>query len=211
MWDAVEHGSLDNGVVNHVFENNAFAHSEFMVETPATYKVTAEARVTTHAVGIRSFAGLFCSTYSGLVGHLETVGHVTGKRSIEDGCANAMIFDYIDNGSNQCTGAPSECATGLHDKMEMRMSSTEVLKDCNKVLCIILLSCHEMTTAHVEPLDLREPFAESLFDDGKGAFEVEGSRFAKGVEVKSLDTLREVVGEVVGNDTKSRSGSTRVV
>lgn len=96
---AVEHGGLDGGVVNHVFKDDAFAHGELVVEVPVAHVVAAQARVAAHAVGVqaggRSGDG---AADGGLVGHLETVGHVAGKGYVEYGGAYAVVLDDVDHG-----------------------------------------------------------------------------------------------------------------
>ena len=208
---AVEHGGFDGGVVYHVFEDDALAHGELVVEVPVAHVVAAQARVAAHAVGVqaggRSGDG---AADGGLVGHLETVGHVAGKGYVEYGGAYAVVLDDVDHGRYQRARLPAECAAGLEYDLEVGVALLEVAQESYQVVGVVALAGHQVAAAHVEPFDLRQQVAESLFDPHEGLLEVVGGRLAQRVEVQPLDALRQV-RQLVGRDAQPRTGGTGVV
>ena len=208
---AVEHGGFDGGVVYHVFEDDALAHGELVVEVPVAHVVAAQARVAAHAVGVEPGGGGGDGSANGrLIGHFEAVGHMAGKGDVEYGGAYLVVLDDVDHGRDQRAGLPAECAAGFENEFEVGVATFEVPEEMDQVVGVIPLAGHEVAAAHVEPFDLREQVAESLLDPHECLFEVVGGRLAQRVEVQPFDALRQC-GQLVGGNAQSRPGGTGVV
>ena len=76
MIDAVEHIGLDSSIMYHVLEDNVLANLQFVVELPVAHEVTAKAAIA--AKTVNPFTVVCRPSYLWHIGHLETVGHVTG-------------------------------------------------------------------------------------------------------------------------------------
>ena len=90
MLNAIEHISLDSGVVIHIFECKSVAGLQGMFKTPVAHHIAAQTGIATNAIG-----GFRC-IYLGLrlcdgrlVRHFETVGHMASKRDIYNGGIDA--------------------------------------------------------------------------------------------------------------------------
>ena len=102
MRDTVEHIGLDGGVMDHVLEDDFVAHLQLAGETPVTHEVACQAAVAAKAVNELGivFINMFGTADIGIVGHFQTVRHVTSKADIENSCADALVLDHIDDASN---------------------------------------------------------------------------------------------------------------
>ena len=98
VGDSVEHGCLDCRIVNHILEYDSVSYLQFVVEMPVSYIVAAQTGVSSHTIGVCAESGFYRASYRRFIGHFETVGHVTGKRDVENGCFDTVVLDYIDYG-----------------------------------------------------------------------------------------------------------------
>ena len=164
MRDAIEGVSLDRGVVQHVLEHDVIAHLQGASEAPRTQVVATQATVATQAIDVLVGAGYALqrlgSTHGGPIGHLQTVGHVAGKRDIEDGGTDAVIGHDVHDARNQRPCLPPERRTGFEDDAEPRIPLVQAFEQGYEVFDVIVTTGHQMATAQVEPLDLLEPSAK---------------------------------------------------
>ena len=79
------------------------------------------------------------------------------------------------------------------------------------MLHIIILACHQVSATKVKPFDLGQPFAELLLNVHKGILQCVRARLAVAVAMEALDSGRELIGQQVGCDTETATGSTGVV
>ena len=68
-----------------------------------------------------------------------------------------------------------------------------------------------MTTAKVDPLQLREPEGKLLLNVLQGALEDIGTTLAMAMAMETLDVLGQLLGQLVGHHTKTGAGSTGIV
>src|SRR3712207_3887802 len=104
MGNAVEHASLNSGVVHHILEDDLLSHPKFVVEQPTAHIIARQTAVATQPIYIRCSADLcHCplliplfkrarTSHHRPVRHLETVGHVTRKTYIQYGGLYALVF-----------------------------------------------------------------------------------------------------------------------
>ena len=81
----------------------------------------------------------------------------------------------------------------------------------NKVGNIVVTARHQMASAQVQPLQLREPTGKLRLNMHKGTLQDVGSALAVAVAVKALDVVGQLQGELVGRDAKPGAGGTGVV
>mgnify|MGYP000950806568 CR=1 FL=1 len=105
----------------------------------------------------------FSTTYGRLIRHFKTVGHMTGKAHIKNGSTDTTTYYNIYYFRNQYTGLPSKGRTWFKDNTQMRITSTQIFQQLNKMLHVIIFTRHQMTTSQIQPLDLRKPAREFFF------------------------------------------------
>ena len=217
MMDAVEHGGLDGGIVDHVLEDDLFTDLKGMVEAPRTHVVAAEAAVASKTVDIDVGWGWgvvlegLGTTDAGPVGHLETIGHVAGEADIEDGGLDAFVADDVDDTRHEGTGLPGEGAAGFEDDTKVGVALTQGLYLGNEEVDVVVLACHEVAATQVEPLEAVEPGSELLFDMDEGVAQVLGTTLTMAMAMEAVDVGGKVDREVGTEDAETTTGGTRIV
>ena len=102
--------------------------------------------------------------YGWLVGHLQTIGHVTGEAGIDDCGLDASILHDVHHLSHEWSGLPRKGTAWFQDDSQMWIAGMEVLQGFDKQFHIVILTCHQMPTTEINPLELRKPFRELLFN-----------------------------------------------
>jgi hypothetical protein len=89
----------------------------------------------------------------------------------------------------------------------------EVTECADKQLHIIALAGHEMSSAEVNPLELREPGRELIYNMYERARESVGAALTMTMDMKTFDGFGEFTGrrEVLGQDAEAGTGSTGVI
>ena len=116
---------------------------------------------------------MFSSADIGIIGHLQAVGHVTGEADIEDGCADAVVLDNIDNRGNEGACLPGKGAAWFENHAQMRPAGAEVAKGLDEELDVVSFARHQMTTAEVNPLQTGKPggeFLHNMFERPRKSF-----------------------------------------
>ena len=211
MVNTVEHRGLDGGVVNHVFEEDALTYLQGLVEAPRAHVVATEAGVTTQAVDVWAAITHASIANDGLIGHLQTVGHVAGEAHVEDGSADTAVFNDIDHLGAEYTSLPSERRAGLQDDTQVGIAGMEPLQEDNEMVDVIVLAGHEVATAQVEPLQLGKPTGKTGFEVNQGALQLVRGGLAVAMTMKALDALRELVGQLVGHHAKASTWGAGVI
>ncbi len=120
MRNSIKHGSLYHCIMNHIFKDNFISHLQWLVERPISYKITTQTATSTHSVSRLAFHWLLvCTSNTWLVGHLQTVGHVTCKRHIEHGSLHIVIHNNIIYSGYQHPCLPCKSTTWLHNNIEV--------------------------------------------------------------------------------------------
>ena len=122
MVDAVEHICFYHRIMYHIFKNDTFADLQFMIETPGTHIVSAQAGITSEPIDKRSLLSHHRPANGRLIRHFQTVGHVTGKADVKNGGTDTTALDNIYHLGSQYPGLPGESRTGLKDDAQMRIT-----------------------------------------------------------------------------------------
>ena len=87
----------------------------------------------------------------------------------------------------------------------------EIIQQPDQMIHIIPLTCHQMPTAHIQPLDLRQESAETLLHHGQGLLQVVRGGFAKCMKVQSIYAFRQFIAQQVSHHPHTGTGRTGVV
>ena len=128
MVNSIEHIRLYSGVMYHVFKDDSLPYLQFMVKTPQSHIVAAQAGVSSKAIDVRARIAHFRSTHRRLVGHLQAIRHMARKANIEDGGTNAAVFHDIHYFRAQHTGLPGESRTWFKNDLKMRIAFLKTLQ-----------------------------------------------------------------------------------
>ena len=131
--DAIEDIGLDRRVMYHILEDDLVAHRKRLRETPGAHIVTAETTVAAQSIDILVGQSIlhgigrqcFGATHLGLIGHLETVWHVTSEGDVQDGSADAMVLDDVHHLGHQGTSLPGKGTAGFQDDLKIRITLTQ--------------------------------------------------------------------------------------
>ena len=102
------------------------------------------------------------ATHLGIIGHLQTVGHVAGEADVEDGGADALVLYDVDHAADQRSCLPGKGAAWFEDNLQVGIALMETLHETHQSLDVVVLARHQMSTAEVNPLYLWEPLRELL-------------------------------------------------
>ena len=226
MGDTVKRVGLNGGVVNHIFEDNFFAHLQLMVERPIAHPVARETAVAAEAVkpppcplqmegGLLRRANLVLhvlgATHLGIIGHLQTVGHVAGEADVEDGGADALVLYDVNHAADQRTGLPGKGAAWFEDNLQVGIALMETLHETHQSLDVVVLARHQMATAEVNPLYLREPLRKLLLNMLQRALKDVGAALTMTMAMEATNVAGQLLWQLVGSDAKAGAWGTRVV
>ena len=79
------------------------------------------------------------------------------------------------------------------------------------MLHVVILTGHQMTTSHIQPLDVRQETAKTPLHLGQRPLQIIGSGLAQGMEVQPLDTLRQRVSQQVAGHPHPGTRGTRII
>ena len=91
------------------------------------------------------------------------------------------------------------------------MPATEIRKQTYQMLYVIAFTSHQMASAHVHPLQLRQQMTELLLECGKHTFKGERIRLAERMEMQAFYPLRQAARKFGGADPESRAGKSGIV
>ena len=168
----------------------------------------------TLSVGNTTLCILFYSTrktHSRMIGHFQAVGHMTSETHVEYSCSYAMVLHYIDHLTHKRPRLPSKSATWLQDDMKMRITSVKVLQDANKQRCVVIVTCHEVATTKINPLQLREPLRKTLLNMCQRALEHIRTALAKGAAMEAFDGRRQLLRQLRIEHAKASARRTRII
>ena len=94
---------------------------------------------------------------------------MAGKTDVEDGRADAVILDNVDHAGHQRPRLPGKGTARLEDDTQVGIALVETGNDAHQPVNVVVGTCHEVTAAKVDPLQLGEPATELLFDMAEGA------------------------------------------
>ncbi len=222
MGYAVEHAGLHRRVVDHVLENHVVARMQLAVERPCAHVVAAQAAVAAQTVEMLPLAGLRArladvgrqrlgTPHGGLVGHLQTIGHVACEADVEYGGAYAPILHHVHHLREQRTRLPGECRPGFEDQPQMRVTFVQTVEQTYQKPDVVPLAGHEVAAAQIEPLYLPEPRCETRFEMFERMRERRAVRLAVAMAVESLYALGQAVGQTVGRHSEAAPRSAGVV
>ena len=157
------------------------------------------------------FLYLLCATDFGHIGHFQAVGHVASEAHIKDSRADTLVLDDVNNAGHQWTRLPRKGAAGFEDDLQVGIALVETLHQSHQSLDVVVLARDEVTTAKVDPLQLREPAGKLLLNVLQGALEDIGTALTMAMAMETLDVLGQMLGQLVGHHTKTGAGSTGIV
>ena len=73
------------------------------------------------------------------------------------------------------------------------MTLSKGTQHTHQMLDIIVTARHQMPTAHIEPLELRQEATEILLDDFQRLLQIFRRPLAEGMEVEAFNTRRELL------------------
>ena len=187
---AIEERGLDHGVVDHVFEDDAVADLEWLVEGKVSQLVACEAGIACEFVRVSLFARECGADDVRAVGHFKAVWHVGADGNVENGDVH-FVVDDVANTCDEFTGLPADGFARFHDDLQVRVTCGEILEDAHEFVAVVVLAGDVVATAEVHPFHLREVLAEVAFECGENAFEGVGILFAKRVEVETVNAVKE--------------------
>ena len=206
----VEERGLDHRVVDHVFEDDAFADLERFVERIVAELVAGEAGVARELVRVSFFARECCSDDAWTVRHFEAVRHVGADGYVEY-CNVHFVVDNVANACDEFAGLPADGFARFHDDLQVRVACGEILEDAHEFVAVVVLAGDVVASAEVHPLHLREVLAEVLFECGENAFESVGILFAKCMEVETVNAVEEFGLEFLFGHAEAGELTARVV
>ena len=189
---SVEERGLDHGVVDHVFEDDAVADLEWLVEGKVSQLVAREAGISCEFVRVSFFAWERSSDDVWTVGHFEAVRHVGADGNVQNGDIH-FVVDDVAHACDEFTGLPADSFARFHDDLQVRVACGEILENADEFVAVIILAGNVVAAAEVHPLHLREVLAEMTLECGENAFEGVCILFAKRMEVESVNAI-EVFG-----------------
>src|SRR5574344_1155036 len=215
MSDTIKHVCLDCCVMNHILKNQLFSYFERMVKAPRTQKISRKATIASKTVSI-FFSGTLhlhrlCSSHFRLIWHLKTVGHVASETDIKNCCFDILVLNDVHNLCHQHSGLPCKGTAWFEDDFEPRIPLMEFLEHRDEQFDVIVIACHEVTSAEVYPFKLGKPLGELVLNMDKCALEHIRPALAMAMAMKSLDVGRKCRGQFVGRDTESCPGRARVI
>ena len=207
---AVEHRGLDHRIVDHIFEDDALADFQFVVEGPVAAVVAGKAARAAHAPAFLPFGGFVRPDDGRFIGHFEAVGHMAGERHVEHRRMHAGIFDDVLDRRDEAARPPGEGAARFEDQPQAGMAGLEIAQQGDQLVAVVFGVGHQVPAAHVEPPDPVEVLPEMLFDGFQRQLQVVRARLAQHVEVQPVDPGGKIV-QFIGRNAEARAGDTRVI
>ena len=102
-----------------------------------------------------------------LIGHLEAVRHVAGEGDVDDGRTYPVVLHDVDDARGEEAGLPGEGAPRLEDELELGMTCLELLQHAHEALHVVVLTRHQVSAAHIQPLDVGEDMGKVALDEAK--------------------------------------------
>ena len=191
-------------------EDELISDFEGLVEGIVTNDVSAQAGRSAEAIGVFFLARLAGSLDIWAVRHFEDVGHVGGGGNIKDGDFDSVFYDINDAADEDATAGGNRFPR-LEKDFELRVAGLDFTNDPDEARDIVVIRGDEVAAAHIEPFHLFEVFVKLGNDMLKRALKGVRALFAERVEMKPLDALEIIGGEVFGEDAKAGAGSAGVV
>ena len=186
----VEERGLDHRVVDHIFEDDAVADFERVVEREVAELVACEAGVARELVRVSLFTRECGADDVRTVRHFETVRHVGANGNVEYGDVH-FVVDNVANACDEFAGLPADGFARFHDDLQVRVACGEILENTHEFVAVVVLARDVVTAAEVHPLHLREVLAEVTLECGENAFEGVCILFAKRMEMESVNAVEE--------------------
>ena len=182
----------------HIFKDDRLTHLQEVIEAPSPHIVPAQATISAQTVnrviGLcmfhRFIRQCFRSTYFRLIGHLQAIGHVTGKTYVQNGCTYTTALHDVYYPTDERSRLPGKSGTGLQDKMQMGIPRLQALQQTDEMFHIIVLPSHQMPAPQIEPFQLRETTGEFLLQMLKRMFKLIGNALTMTMTMKSFDSFR---------------------
>lgn len=173
MLNAIEHVRLNVGVMIHVLERETRAGFQRLLKAPGAYEVATQTTVAPETVFVSTAHSITqCLCDARLVRHFQTVGHVAGKRGINNSGTYPAVLHNIEHRDLQVARPPCESAPRLHDDMQVWMTLFESLQHLDQMVTVVVGTRHQMSPAHIEPFQLRQPLGELFLESYKHLFQV---------------------------------------
>ena len=97
---------------------------------------------------------------------------MAGEAGINDGSLYPLIIHNVEHFGYEITRAPHPRATRLHDDFEPRIAAAEITKETDKMIHVITLACHQMSTTEIHPFQLLEIPSELTFKRCEHLFKI---------------------------------------
>ena len=136
---------------------------------------------------------------------------MASERGIYDRGLDTMILHDIHHRRQQESGLPRKCTSRLHDDFEVRIFGLERLQQPDQMFRVIVFSCHQMPASHIQPFDMRQETAETLFYFSQRLFQIIRTRFAKRMKMQALDTVGQLTIQKVANHSHPGARSARII
>ena len=187
---SVEERGLDHGVVDHVFEDDAVADLEWLVEGKVSQLVAREAGISCEFVRVGFFARECGADDVRTVRHFKAVRHVGADGNVQNGDIH-FVVDDVAHACDEFAGLPADGFARFHDDLQVRITCGEILENTHEFVAVVVLARDVVTAAEVHPLHLREVLAEVTLECGENAFEGVCILFAKRMEMESVNAVEE--------------------
>lgn len=199
---AIERGRLDHGVVRHVEEHQLVADRERAIEAVVADHVAGQAGHAAEPVGVRPVAGLAGADDHRAVRHLEHIGHVRGRRGVEDRDVHAVVH-HVEHAGDQHAGAERDRLAGLEVDLDVPLAA-ELVDQPDQAVAVVVGARDVVSAAEVDPVHLRDVLAELELERRERALERVAVDLAQGVEVQAVDAV-----EVLGREVLARRAQPR--
>ena len=125
----------------------------------------------------------------GSIRHFQHIGHVRGGRDVEDGDVVTVRGENIQYRGAQYSGMNGDRFSRFQPDVDI-VALFHFLHEPDQPLAVVEWFGDPVAAAHVEVAELRQAqkMAEFLIHGGKGAFQVVGVLFAKGMKVQTRKT-----------------------
>ena len=79
------------------------------------------------------------------------------------------------------------------------------------MICVIILTCHQVTSTQIQPFYLGKPARKLCFNMLQCMLQLIRTGFTMAMAMKSLNTGRQCIGQQIGSNSEAGTGSTRVI
>ena len=136
---------------------------------------------------------------------------MAGKTDVEDSRTDAFVLHDIHDMRYQRSRLPGEGTAGFQNHLQPGIAATEILHHGDEQFHIIVLACHQMAAAEVDPFQLREPSGKFLLDTNERPLEHIRPTLAVAMAMEAFDIVGQLLRQLVGRHAESCAWRTGVI